>query len=401
MPIWPVSFVDGSYQVADADGALYPLTMQGNPVTSFNPGWSIRGLQTGLAPFHILELEHEEGLKTFWLLDAALDYRANAVVHLQAADRALFDGHLDMLVRNLFNDAVKAPHAAIPAAAHEFDGFLPESVIELIRHSVFSVMGKPEVVAADALATSGSSYGSGEMTVPVTWLGEVLRTPIAGGTTRPSIPAPQGSSIIAQERLDLPGHACFRFLDPASGQVAYLLVGEGEADRHLFLPNAGVVFTIGPVDGGHDPLLLLMVYYATHTDRAVMLPEMEGLEPGLVHATPPPQSGLDEPSGPAAEPEPPPPAPVPPPLVMVPVDNGPAGVEAIHAEAAPATTEAYNHVPRSYEGDPTPAAKPQGRVMPEAPFVEASPKRAEGQPVATRGPPRQNWWQRLLGLGND
>lgn len=374
MPIWPVSIVDGGAQVADADGALYPITMSGNPVTGFNPGWSARGLQTGLQPFHVLELQHADGHHAFWMLDSALDFRGNAVVHLAAADRELYFAHVNVLVRNLYDDAVAASHAAVPAAAHEFDDFLPSSVRDLISEAIDLTVGRPTLVSLASMSGVATSYTHDGITLQTSWVERVLQTPVTAGIARLSVPQTlsvpaqhDGPALMSQETLELDGHTGFRFLDRATGLVFYVLVGADDADRHLYAPALKAAFTAGAVEAAHDPLLLLMAYYATHAGRVAMLPDVDTIEPGLVHPVAPPQAGLDEPAEipPAPEPirmpdppPPPPPEPVPPPRA---------------AEA----TAGYRVMP----------------ALDAAPVADASARTESSAP-------RQNWWQRLLGLGN-
>ncbi|MGI4747200.1 MAG: hypothetical protein ACRYGI_18385 [Janthinobacterium lividum] len=358
MPIWPVSFVDGSVQVADADGAFYPITMSGVPVPEFNAGWSARGLQTGLPPFHILELVHADHPGTYWMLDSALEFRSNAANTLTGPTRDLFLQHAEPLVRNLFDEAVKAPHAAVPSASHAFEGFLVENVHNLIAAVVPTVPGQPDVVSVASLGAIGTSYTHSGITFQVARIEQTLQS-AAASLARISIPSPldDGVELASQEKLELPGHSAFRFLDRDTGLVFYLLIGRTSGDRHLYVPSASVVFTSGPATAAHDPLTLLLVYYATNTNRIVMLPEAEGLEPGLVHIVPPPQTGLDEPP-------------------------------TLHAEpaAAPAASRSDERV--LHTAYATPVAESIRTARPVAPVRAASP------------PPPPNWWQRLLGLGN-
>jgi hypothetical protein len=395
VPIWPVSFVDGIYQVADADGAHYPITMQGNSVSRFNPGWTPRGLQTGLAPFHILELVHEAGGSTFWLLDGGLDFRGNAVVHLRAEDRVLFFAHVEPLVRSLFDESVKAPHSGIPAAAHEFDGFLAESTYELIIEAIDRTVGRPDLVLFAKLDELGA-YAHHGVTLSPAWIAQALRS------TAPS-----------QETLDLLGQTVRRHFDPSVGVVYYIVEGDDADDRYVYVPAAATVFA--RTASKKDTLRLLTqltVWYATHTDRAVMLPEAEGLEPGLVHVVPPPQHGLDEPAViTEAEPETPErpgmphPAPEPalqyahemehaePEPLLADIDPTPVPAIPTHSEPVRSYSEP---LPTSLAGltsskpEPEPAEAETARYEPPRPRPTAPPP----------APPRQNWWQRLLGLGD-
>jgi hypothetical protein len=373
VPIWPVSFVDGSVQVADADGAFYPITMSGAPVPDFNAGWSARGLQTGLPPFHILELVHADHPGTYWMLDSALDFRSNAANLLAGAQRDLFLQHVGPLVQNLFDEAVKAPHAAVPSASQSFEGFLPENGHNLIAAVVPTTPGRPDVVSVGSLGEVGTGYTHAGFTFPAAHVEQILQSP-AASSPQISVPSPlDGTELASQERLELPGHTAFRFLDRESGLVFYLLVGEGSGDRHLYVPSASIVLTSGPATTAHDPLTLLLVYYATNTNRAVMLPEAEGLEPGLVHIVPPPQTGLDEP--PVRTPEP-------------------------ARAAAPAASRDDERVLQNAYATQAAVAEPLSASPrtppPVAPVRTASPEASLSPPASS-----QNWWQRLLGLGNN
>lgn len=365
MPIWPVSFVDGSVQVADADGAFYPITMSGAPVPDFNAGWSARGLQTGLPPFHILELVHADHPGTYWMLDSALDFRSNAASLLAGAQRDLFLQHVGPLVRNLFDEAVKAPHAAVPSASQAFEGFLLENVRDLIAAVVPTVPGRPDVVSVSSLGEAGTGYTHAGITFPAAHIEQTLQS-AAAPLARISVPSPlDGAELASQERLELPGHTAFRFLDREAGLVFYLLIGEASGDRHLYVPAASVVFTSGAATLAHDPLTLLLVYYATNTNRVVMLPEADGLEPGLVHVVPPPQTGLDEPPVRHAEPE--------------------------RATAPVASRDDERVLHAAY-------AAPAAMAEPVSASLRAKPPAAPARTASP--PPPQNWWQRLLGLGN-
>ncbi len=356
MPNWPVSLVDGSVQVVDADGAHYPIFMQGMPVREFSAGWDAIGLQTGLAPFHVLELRHGSGIEAYWMLDTALEFHANAVATLGEADLRLYLVHVEPLVRNLFEEAVLAPHAAIPSAAHEFDGFQHGSIADLIRLPATNAIGTPDVVSVPPLGTLGSDYTRGGVTLPAGWIEPVLQAAVAPGAAGIMVPTPGGAMLTAQETLALPAHTGYRFHDRASGLVFYLLVGTDPLDRHLYVPQANAVFTVGEVGAAiaHDPLAMLLLYYATHTDRAVMLPEIENLQP------------------------------VPAPMAMTPV-----------VEPEPPMAAAPAAKPEPASADATVEIRPAVREELEA-WVPP-PARDAAQDAA----PAPNWWQRLLGLGRE
>lgn len=422
MPIWPVSFVDGVFQVADADGLHYPLTMQHVGIAQFNPGWEPRGLQTGLPPLHVLELVHTSGLEAVWFMDELLDYRGNGLVHLSGDDRAKFFAAVEPMAREIFEQAVRSRHDAVPAAAHNFDGFLPSSVRELLSEAVSRVIPKPELVRPGALRDVGA-YGRDGITLSASRVEELLREPV---------PA-EGAGV-----LDLGRHRALRRFDEGSGATTYLLQGADAADRRLYVPAAGVVF--GEGDAGDDPVLPLVLFYATHLDRAVPLPEIEEIGFELIEPRAPAQHGLDEP--PVAEvhePEP------------VAAEPATAGYDTPEHETFEHGT--FEHETFEHEASGSGAGEAEGTTYAPAarpaaePVVEADPGHGNGsasprgfeEAVAATGPAthpdgeavrevtrepvavlaeepdaalratpearlaeagRQNWWQRLLGLGH-
>ncbi len=351
MPIWKVSHTDGTYQVADADDGLYPLTMGGQPVTEFVPGWSARGLQTGLPPFHVLELLHEGGDSTIWLLDETLDYRANAVPSLPERELALYMAEIEPVIRTIHTECVLAPHAAIPAVTHRFDGMLPRSIELLLSDPLARTLPAPDLVVVDRLEELQAGYGP---SLTRDWIARAF----------------ESSDADAQERFSISGRDCFRHLDPATNTVFYLTRTADPAETALFVPSANVVFVRSRLT--HQPLLDLVLYYAGNTQRAVSLPEADLLAPEMMV---PPQHGLDEPPLHATDE-----APEPAHTVFEaplserepdPVPHADAAFDhAVHAEQAPVSEEPI----RTGIRPPSPA--------PSAP------------------PPKQNWWQRLLGLGH-
>ncbi len=358
MPIWQVSHTDGLYQVADADGVLYPLTMNDVPISEFNEGWSPRGLQTGVPPLHVLELEHVSGMTTIWLHDETLNYRANAVIGLPEPERTLFFDTMDPVVRALYDECVRAPHASIPAVSHRFTGLLSNSVALLLDASIERTMTPPDRLQLPALADLEAGYGDGPVTLTAGWFEAALAAP------------PER----AQERFDLPGLHCQRHLDPATTQVFYLLRGIEDGERHLYVP--GVNLLVSATLAGHDVLRLLILYYAANTDRVVSLPE--ALD--LAHDVLPSLATL--------------------PQVPAPAPTHALGDAPQHAMAEDAPRTSFE-APLSET--PQPLTHPDEPPR-EPAYAESRPGPASAQapaPAPARPAPEPaNWWQRLLGLGN-
>ncbi|MCQ8278398.1 hypothetical protein NFI95_08025 [Acetobacteraceae bacterium KSS8] len=365
MPIWKVSHTDGIYQVADADGALYPLTMHGQPVREFNAGWQPRGLQTGLPPLHVLELEHASEGSAIWLHDETLDFKANSVATLPESDFDRLMTGVEPVIRTIHTECVLAPHASIPAAAHQFDGMLPGTVRSLLFDAVNRILPAPERVVLERLEELQAGYGNGEARLSRDWIARAFASADAD----------------AQERFPLPGQTCFRHLDAATGIVFYLLRTDAPGDAALFVPSANVLFTRG--HGAHQPLLDLIVYYASNTDRVVSLPEVDLLAPEMMA---PPQHGLDEPPlHETGEPYDPPRTVFEAPLSEI------EPAHAAHGHDAVGSHTAWTEDAPAYEPSETVTDAPRAAQTMSPPGSPAGPPPA---------PPKQNWWQRLLGLGN-
>lgn len=378
MPIWQVSHTDGIYQVADADGALYPLTMNDLPISQFNEGWTPRGLQTGVPPLHVLELEHVSGASAVWLHDETLNYRANAVHGLPAPEKTLFFETMEPVARSLYEECVQAPYASIPAVAHRFEGLLPGTVAELLGEAIMRAVPRPDAVQLAALAELDAGYGSGATALSAGW----IQTALAANSNQ------------AQESIDLPGHRCQRHLDAATGRVFYLLQAEGDQDRPLYVPSAGVVFS-GAADrfDAHGMVRQLICYYAANTDRVVSLPEALDLQHELVPSMGALAYGLAD-AAPAA------------PASAAPHEDGPrTSFEAPLSEtphAAPMTASFDGAVAPHEAGLASAYAEDGARpatLHADARFDAVSRGEAAALPRVAAAAPT-NWWQRLLGLGN-
>jgi hypothetical protein len=370
VPIWQVSHTDGIYQVADADGALYPLTMNDLPISQFNEGWTPRGLQTGVPPLHVLELEHVSGASAVWLHDETLNYRANAVHGLPAPEKTLFFETMEPVARSLYEECVLAPHASIPAVAHRFEGLLPGTVAELLGEAIMRAVPRPDGVQLAALAELDAGYGNGATALSAGW----IQTALAAGRDQ------------AQESIDLPGHRCQRHLDAATGRVFYRLEADGDPDRPLYVPSASVVFSAAPDRfDAYGLVRQLICYYAANTDRVVSLPEALDLQHDVVPSMGALPYGLAD----AASHE----------------DGPRTSFEAPLSEtlhAAPMTASYDNAVAPHEAGLASAYAEggaQQATLPAEGRFDAASRDEAASKPRDTAAPPT-NWWQRLLGLGN-
>ncbi|MCQ8242369.1 hypothetical protein [Rhizosaccharibacter radicis] len=329
--------------MSDADGEHFPVLLNGETVPALEEGWRAVGLATDFPPFLLLELRHADGREAAWVLDEMLDVRAQSIASLSDADRQALGVLLEPRLRILFDEAVRAPHAAVPSTAHELEHLLDGTVSALVEVGAPLVPGLPRVMPVSAMDDEAVRHPVG--TCPdAEGILHSFRSLNNGDGRR--VPSPFDAGLVTmQERIVLPGAACFRYLDPNSGSVFYLTVPE----RHepggiaLYLPDQGIVATDRADASATDPLLPLLSYYATHTERAVMLPEMQGL------------SGFEPPS-----------APVPPAVAPVPAEIEPA----YGAGSEPAITRGSGHpvppavAPTSPDPADLPTAEKDGGYRP-------------------------------------
>jgi hypothetical protein len=287
VPSWPVLFKDGCIQVVDADGELFPVMLEGERVSALDEGWSPLALHTDLSPFLLLELRHDSGVTAVWVLSEVLDVQALTIDALPEHDLRRLAEQLGPQLRNLYDEAVRAPHAAIPAAAHELSGFAPSTIQALMAAVSSFNPGWPARVLPEELDVEASARPAGSW--PDSATVQHCFNSVRNGDAR-RVPSPFDATLVPmQERIVFPGVAIFRFLDPRTNIVFYLAVrnelAEGEQDIAPDASSTGAMLFVPALDieveavgsGLPTMLPLLLGYYATHTERAVMLPEMLGL----------------------------------------------------------------------------------------------------------------------------
>ncbi len=293
MPCWPVSHRDGKYQVTDTDGILYPITMGRNPVEVLQPGWYPVGLQTGLRPFHLLELRNDEGsgLDAVWYLSEELDFVNNDARRFTPEQTSQLASGLSPLLRDLHDQTLCAPRPAVAPSSHAFDGINPVFVRDLIGVVVETALSPPELVAADRLERISSHYMAGGVRLSASLLRHCLDVtpPASRPVPRPdSAAAPEPASepfraaspvdatlLDAHEHVvpaDGPIRHAYRFFDPGGGLAFYLLFPH-EGAACLYIPAMNAVFTTQQGLTGAQVMTILMSHYASHTDRAVRPPE--------------------------------------------------------------------------------------------------------------------------------
>ena len=375
MPCWPVSHQDGKYQVTDSDGILYPITMGGVPVQILQPGWQPVGLQTGLKPFHLLELRNDQGpiRDAVWYLNEDLNYENNEAGRFTGEQAEAVVSSLSPLLRDIYEHSLCAPAPEIADAAHAFDGINPIFIRELIEFVVGTALSPPELVPAARLDANSSHI----MTAGVRLSASLLRHSLDIAQpehlqTRLTLPSPFDAALLtAQERFAPDDGAlsqAYRFHDPAGGLAFYLLFATDGAPA-LYIPAANIVFASGEGPTGAQVMTALFTHYASHADRPLDL-----VEPSAAAGSPPVEA--------AREPE----------LAM-------AGSR--QAEAAPDHALVPDH--RHDFAAEAPAEQPP---LPAVPVPVAARQTAPLQVAPRQTAPQQtppmqsNWWKRLFGLGN-
>ena len=194
MPCWPVSHRDGKYQVTDTDGILYPITMGRNPVEMLQPGWYPVGLQTGLRPFHLLELRNDEGggLDAVWYLSEELDFVGHDVRRFTPDQAAQLASSLSPLLSDLHDQTLCAPRPVVAESSHAFDGINPAFVRDLIGLVVETALTPPELVAADRLERISSHYMASGVRLSASLLRHCLDVTMPRPAAEPASGRPAG-----------------------------------------------------------------------------------------------------------------------------------------------------------------------------------------------------------------
>ena len=315
MPCWPVSHRDGKYQVTDTDGILYPITMGRNPVEVLQPGWYPVGLQTGLRPFHLLELRNDAGagLDAVWYLSEELDFVSHDARRFTPEQAAQLVSSLSPLLRDLHDQTLCAPRPVVAESSHAFDGINPAFVRDLIGLIVETALSAPELVAADRLERISSHYMANGVRLSASLLRHCLDVTIPGSVedAPPETPAPppspfraaspvDASLLEAHEHVVLPDgpirHA-YRFFDPG-GELAFYLLFPREGAPALYVPAMNAVFITEQGLTGAQVMTILMSHYASHTDRVVQPQAEPQAGPPAAMPAPEPFTAASTPPGP-------------------------------------------------------------------------------------------------------
>ena len=281
MPVWPVSYRDGIYQVTDGDGVMRPITMGGAPVSTLQPGWSPVGLQTGLPPFHLLELRHDSGQDAVWYLTDELAFITHTTVHFGQARTDEAVARLLPLLRDIYDTTLCAERPAIAASSHRFDGINPFVLRELIGLVVETALSPPDMVMADRLGAVSDTYAAGGHQLSAGLIRHSLDGALPDSATSPSreatlrLASPFDADLLeAQEYFALGGDAVariWRFYDTPAATPLYLLVG-GDGAPSLYIPTMNTIFASRHEISGAEAMTTLFTTYASHTDRVMAAP---------------------------------------------------------------------------------------------------------------------------------
>ena len=351
MPCWPVSYRDGTYQVTDGDGTLYPITMARLPVEVFNSGWYATGLQTGLPPFYLLELRSDgpPEEEAVWYLSDELDFVANAPRHFNQGQAAKVVAGLSPLLRDIHGETLCAPQPAVAASSHAFDGINQTFAREMIGFVVETALSPPDVVMAQQLESVSAHYTADGTRLSASLLRHSLDVAAPGQSGNPvMLASPFDATLLDVQEHFQPGAGpisqVFRFRDPVGQMTLYLLFQQDGASA-LYVPAMNTVFAAREGLSGIEVMTTLLSHYACHTERAVRMHTDEGQQ----------RMQADEVAQPAE----------------------------IAAVAVP-------------ERPPAEAPASAGTDEPAV----AMPSDEQPSPAATGVTPHPNWWKRLLGLGN-
>ena len=80
-----LSHSDGTWGLDHPDG-FRPIRVSGKPLSEFPLGWRPRGLFDGPGEFCLVDLSHDSGESTFWILDRDLSFLFELVNSRKCAD---------------------------------------------------------------------------------------------------------------------------------------------------------------------------------------------------------------------------------------------------------------------------------------------------------------------------
>ncbi len=268
MPRWPVSHQDGIYQVADRDGLLYPITRMGEPVRELLPGWYPTGLQTGLPPFHLLELRNDTlgGEDAVWYLTEELEFITHTVAHFGKEQIDLVVEQMSPLLRDIYEQGICAERSAVAASSHAFDGINGYGIRELVSVVVETALSPPEVVQADHLEQAvarSTSAGLGLSAGLVRHSLDITLPETPRGSVR--LASPFDASLLAAQEAYAPDGGVltqvYRFHDPAAPAALYLL-GWHDTRPALYIPAVNTIFTYEDGLSGADVMTTLLCHQA-------------------------------------------------------------------------------------------------------------------------------------------
>ena len=294
MPRWPVSHQDGIYQVADRDGLLYPITQLGEPVRTLAPGWYPVGLQTGLPPFHLLELRNDAdgGQDAVWYLTEELEFVTHTAAHFSKEQIELAVDRISPLLRDIYDHGICAERPTVAPSSHAFDGVGAYAVRELIGVVAGTALPPPEMVQVDRLDLPGGQAAAG-LKMSAGLIRHALdfavpETPQDGAR----LASPFDASLLAAQDVYAPGGGAlsqvYRFHDQAASAALYLLVWRDNRPA-LYIPTMNTIFSDAAGLSGADVVTALLCAYATRTARALSAPaEAEPQDaPAGAHVPPP------------------------------------------------------------------------------------------------------------------
>jgi len=256
LAFWPVIHHDGTFRATDERGQPRPITMGGEPVRGLNPGWSPLGLQTGLAPIHLLELRHEDPGEpdAVWYLGEGagerLEFLANHPARLppEASERII--SRLLPLLRDIHEITLCGPRPDAAPTAGQFRGINPAFVSELVAHVAGQALTPPDCVSIARFSGLSDHYMTDGLRLSLPVLDILLAPlPVVSGMSIPEVPSPLGGGPLrAQESRALtdlaPGDlVAHRFFDRRAGLSFYLLVAAAGTPRAvLFIPALNLAF---------------------------------------------------------------------------------------------------------------------------------------------------------------
>ncbi len=270
-----VRFSDGCWCVIGRDGAAVPISLHGQPVRAFDPGWEPVRVVTLFAPVHLLALRHDDGNAASWYLDAQMRWVAGPVRSLPPELLHPLRAQLLALFRLLMVRIVAVAKAELVPEAAELTLLCEGTILELLDLVLEDLLPLLQVVdlrepdADGRLRTAGLEPGRVRATLAGSLQAD-YRTLMRDGAMCCVSPL-DGAEAVAEAGLFLPERqTAYRFVGHGGSHGFYLATyGYHDVKAAVYVPELNLCCVAATLPHGRTFVLRLIGHMAAHQLRLV------------------------------------------------------------------------------------------------------------------------------------